>query len=156
MEEIIESNRASALLAKLGRGSLDADFARAVTRVCQAVAETGGKGSITLKIKVENNKDSDGGGIRIQPQVIENAPRHGLPSTSLHLQDDGTLLTQQEWLWSGPDERRATPAPLPGPIAASPPATTPKAPLADRPRPAPLAGNSADEEANHEDEDMFT
>lgn len=130
-----EANRASVLLAKIGRGTCDADFARHVNEVATAVEQTGKKGTVTLKLELIPQK-SDQGGILFRHGVKSKAPELPPPATTMHRAEDGSLLDQMEFIMGGGRNE----APRVQPQAAAPVAAKPEpVPLAERPQAAPLA-----------------
>ena len=133
-----ESNRASRIMAELGGGIPDADFAREFTNLIQRCKATGKRGSITLTVAVAPRDDM--GCLEVRALVKAKCPMLPPPSTQMHIDENGGLLTQLSFLMGGGRDEVA-PAPLadkatdqakvaPLPIAA---------PLAATPAPAPLA-----------------
>lgn len=133
-----ESNRASKILAELGNGIPDADFARELTRLIQRCKATGKRGSITLTVSVVPRDDM--GCLEVRAMVKAKCPELPPPSTQMHIDENGGLLTQLSFLIGGGRDEVA-PAPLADKakdqtkVAPLPSA----APLAAAPAPAPLA-----------------
>jgi hypothetical protein len=142
---VIEQNLASNLLARIGKGTADADFARRVSEVLRGVEKTGKKGSVTLKVDFELRDD---GGIELRAAVAAKIPELRGPATTMHLGSRGELLTQQEFLLGGgADEAEAVRRkPLfANSGLAQPPAP---APIAQGALPAaPIAGQKPDAES---------
>ena len=132
-----ESNRASKILAELGNGIPDADFAREMTRLISRCQATGKRGSITLTVAVAPRDDM--GCLEVRCLVKSKCPENPPPATQMHVDGNGALLTQLSFLMGGGRDETA-PAPL-APKAqekALGGALPSVAPLASTPAPAPL------------------
>lgn len=137
-------NTASELLAKIGYGTADADFARGISQAVTAAQATNKKAKVVLTVEI-NPKD-EVGSLVLRADVVTKCPKLAAPASQMHLGPKGELLTQQEFIMGGgPDERPAPIAAEKQPAAASGRMAVAKvaapAPLAAAPRPAPLAGD---------------
>lgn len=142
-------NCASEVLAKIGNGSADADFARAVEATIARVQQTQKKGKVVVTVDVI--PDADRGTLVLRVDVIAKLPKLPPPASQMHVGPKGELLTQMEFLISGGRDEvpPAKPQPIPNeqrtgsgrfPVATPPP----RAPIADGgPRKAPIAGEKA-------------
>jgi hypothetical protein len=155
-ESFPEQNRASAVLAKIGHGTADADFARAMREVLDAAQVTGKKAKLILTVEVDPR--SDLGCVELRAEVRTRLPKLPPPASQMHLGPKGELLTQMEWMMGGgPSEApkslaitaglataaAAAPAAQPSlAVAASMPAP-PLAPLAADHQPRPVYGKEA-------------
>ena len=134
-----ESNLASTLLAKIGNGSADADFARCIGDCVDAVQTTGKKAKLIVSIEIAPRDDA--GSIEMRAEVTTKLPKLRAPSSQMHVGPGGELLSQMEFLMGGgPSEAK------PQPIAAKPNqgsarlrVVEPPAPVAAAPTLAPLA-----------------
>lgn len=137
MNDIIQENRASEVLGKIGRGTTDADFARAIGECLDRVKLT--KKRATLKLTLEIVPRDDMGCVEMRADISTTLPKLPAPSTQMHIDDQGRLLTQQEFLLGGgPSE---TPRPIPVEKPAS--SMSGRLPVASRPAPAPIAERPA-------------
>lgn len=138
-------NTASELLAKIGYGTADADFARGISQAVSAAQATNKKAKVVLTVEV-NPKD-EVGSLVVRADVVTKCPKLPAPASQMHLGPKGELLTQQEFiLGGGPDESRPEPIPAAPTTAAASgrlkvAAVAAPAPLAAAPKPAPLAGD---------------
>jgi hypothetical protein len=138
--EFPDKNRASEVLAKIGNGCADADFARAMGVVIDRVQQTNKKGKLVLTIEVAPRDDL--GVLEMRASVEAKIPKLPAPASQMHVGAGGELLSQQEWMFGGGPSEKPTPIKATGNSAsarltvASPPAP---APLADAPAPGPLA-----------------
>lgn len=107
-----ENNRASAVLAKIGNGTADADFARAMGILLDRVAETNKPAKLVLTIEVKPRDDL--GCLEMRAQVEAKLPKLPAPASQMHVASDGSLLSQQEFMFSGPSESRPRPLPPTG------------------------------------------
>jgi len=137
IEKIHENNKASNLLARIGRGHADNEFAREVVKAVKAVENTSKKAEITLKVTIELRGD---GGLEMTPAVTSKLPALPMPSTTMHQGPDGEMLTQQEFLLGGGEDEGSRA----GGIAQT---RDDEAPLAEAPKDAPLADG--------DDKDLF-
>jgi len=116
-------NTASALIAKIGGGTADADFGRAMKATLDRVRQTRKNAKIVLTIEVvlrEDLKDkNDHGCIELRASVEAKLPKLSPPATQMHVGNDGQLLSQQELWFSGGE-----PEIVPRPVAASAAAST--------------------------------
>ena len=144
-----EANRASEVLAKIGRGAADADFARAVHEAIDRAQQTMKKCKVRVEVEIE--PDEERGCLLIRAEVTAKLAKLPPPSSQMHVGPGGQLLTQQEFLMGGGrDEAPAKPLPIESaatpsgrfPVAKAP---TP-APLAAAPAPAPIAGDAGKKE----------
>lgn len=137
-------NTASELLAKIGYGTADADFARGIGKAVEAAQATNKKAKVVLTVEI--NPNDEVGSLVLRADVVTKCPSLPAPASQMHLGPKGELLTQQEFiLGGGPNER---PAPIPAEpqnAAASGrhkvAALAAPAPLAAAPKPAPLTGD---------------
>lgn len=139
-----EANRASEVLAKIGKGAADADFARAVHQAIDRAQITMKKCKVRVEVEIE--PDEERGCMLIRAEVSTRLAKLPPPASQMHLGPNGQLLTQQEFLMGGGrDEAPLALKPADTPPAASTPsgrfaiakAPTP-APVADAPAPAPI------------------
>lgn len=151
--EFHETYKASEVLAKIGNGSADADFARAMHLLIARVNTTHKGGKIVLTIEVKPRDDL--GFLEFRAAVEAKVPKLPQPTSQMHLGPDGSLLSQMDFLMGG--GRTEAPAPLkgdggpsigtPAPVSSAsgrlpvvPLAKAPAlAPVAATPAPAPLA-----------------
>lgn len=143
-----EANRASEILAKIGKGAVDTDFARTVHEAIDAAQTTGKKAKVVVTVEIE--PDEDKGCLMLRAGVSAKIPKLPLPGSQMHVGDRGQLLTQQEWMFGGGrDEAPAKPLPIEqvaspsasGRLAVvNPPAPRPVVAL---PPPAPVVGKDA-------------
>ena len=133
-----DGNRASEILSKIGNGTADADFARAIGQCVDATRTTDKKSKLKLSVEIIPRKDM--GCMELRVEISTSLPRLPNPSTQVHVASDGTLLTQMEHMLGGhgPSEK-----PMPVMQQAQAPkvvADAPKlAPVAEAPKPAPVA-----------------
>ena len=157
MTDFHERNRASTILAQIGSGCADADFARAIHQ-CIAASKACGKASkVSLVVSIEVREDI--GAVELRADVTAKTPKLKSPATQFHEGPHGELVSQQDFLlekWTTGGIREPL-APVPptqqssgsgrlripvttpadgGPALATLP---PKAPLAPIPARAPLA-----------------
>ena len=143
-EEFHPSTTATELLGKIGSGDADADFARAIHKSCDRVAETGKEATVILKVKVRPvNKEDPRGGLILSADVDTKLPKLPAAASLMQVGPKGELLTQLDFIMNGgPSEAKPQPLPdarssnrmpaigkVPGP-----------APLAPAPNPAPING----------------
>jgi hypothetical protein len=141
---IQQNNLASALMQKLGNGTADADFARCVGEVVDAVQTTNKKGKLTLTIEVSPRQDL--GCVEMRVDVAAKLPKLPAPASQMHVGPKGELLSQMEFLMGGgPTEAK------PQPIKANPNqgsarlrVVEPAAPIAAAPALAPLVAVGKD------------
>ncbi len=129
------NNTASSLLAKIGGGTADADFARAMSDAIDRVHMTNKGAKLVLTIDIKPREER--GCLEMRAHVEARLPRLPTPASQMHVGAAGELLTQTEFiLGGGPSETpkpipqapatsvsgRLTVAkpPLPGPVAAAP------------------------------------
>lgn len=137
-------NTASELLAKIGYGTADADFARGIGKAVEAAQATNKKAKVVLTVEV-NPKD-EVGSLVLRADVVTKCPKLPSPASQMHLGPRGELLTQQEFILGGGPDERPEPIPAAQPAAAASgrhkvAAVAAPAPLAAAPKPAPLAGD---------------
>lgn len=94
-----DANRASEILQKIGKGAVDADFARTVHEAIDAATTTGKKAVVLVKVEIE--PDEDRGCLLIRAGVSAKLPKLPLPASQMHVGAGGALLTQQEFLMGG-------------------------------------------------------
>ncbi len=145
-----EANRASEVLSKIGSGTADADFARAVHQTIDRCRETMKKGKVV--VTVEFDPDEDSGCIIVRAEVTAKLPKLRAPASQMHVGPQGQLLTQQDWMFGGgrdesPLVTKPTPVAQGAPASPSgrfkivdPPAP---APVAAQPTPKPVVGKEA-------------
>lgn len=138
-----DANRASEVLAKIGRGAADADFARAVHEAIDRAQQTMKK----CKVLVEVEIDEERGCLLIRAEVRTKLAKLPPPASQMHVGPNGQLLTQQEFLMGGGrDEAPAKPLPIESAAQSSPSGRFPVAkapvpgPVASAPTPQPVAG----------------
>lgn len=103
-------NTASELLAKIGNGSADADFARAVHQAVGRAQDTGKAAKVVLTVEIDPRDEV--GSLVLRADVVAKLPKLKAPASQMHVGPKGELLSQQEFiLGGGPDE--AAPKPLP-------------------------------------------
>ncbi len=152
MNDYHEQNRASAVLAKIGGGSADADFARAMATVLDRVRLVEKSAKLVLTISVTPRKDL--GCVELRAHVEAKLPKLIPPASQMHLGPAGELLSQMDFLMGGgPSEAKPQPVAdaraMPQPVASAsgrlPAMAARPAPaaLADAPQPAPLVGKDA-------------
>jgi len=135
-----EANRASEVLAKIGNGTADADFARAVHLAVDRCQETLKPGKVI--VTVEFKPDVDNGSMTVRAEVSAKLPKLRAPASQMHVGPKGQLMTQQDWMFGG--GRDETPLALkPVPLTAEQTAKANTAsgrfPVAKAPAPAPVA-----------------
>jgi hypothetical protein len=138
------NNLLSVLLPKIGKGTADTDFARAVGLANDRIDATNKKAKIIVTIEIEP-RDEEGARI-MRANVEARLPKLAPPSTQMHVADDGAMATQMElWVMGGPAETAPAPIPAkPTPSGRLPVAAAPApAPIAPAPAPKPLAGKDA-------------
>ena len=158
--DIHEANTASVVLAKIGAGAADVDFARAVAAAVDRAVLVNKKAQVVLTVDIEPNLKT--GSLILSAQVVPKLPKIAPPATQFHRGAHGELLTQMEYMMGGGRDEAPTPIseanaaalaervpkpsasasgrlPVPGPIAAGPTL----APIAQRPTPAPIANTTA-------------
>jgi hypothetical protein len=133
MHEFPQENIASSVLAKIGNGSADADFARALGLVLDRVQATGKKGKLVLTLEVTPR--SDLGVVEMRASVEAKVPKLPAPASQMHVGPNGEILSQMDWMMGGGKSETHTPisppssssqrltvaaAPAPAPIAAAP------------------------------------
>lgn len=130
-----DANRASEVLAKIGRGAADADFARAVHDAIDRAQQTMKKCKVRVEVEIE--PDEERGCLLIRAEVTAKLAKLPPPASQMHVGPGGQLLTQQEFLMGGGrDEAPAKPLPIES-AGASP---SGRFPVAKAPTPAPVAG----------------
>lgn len=147
-----DANRASEILAKIGSGSADADFARAVHLAIDRCQETQKPGKVI--VTVEFDPDEDKGAIIVRAEVTAKLPKLKAPASQMHVGQNGQLLTQQEWMFGGGRDEKPRQTPLDQAVAAAraeaqatqtaptPPisaSASGRFPVAQPPAPAPIA-----------------
>ncbi len=126
-------NTASTLLAKIGSGSADADFARAMHLAVERANQTKKKAKVVLTVEVDPRDDT--GSLILRAEVVAKLPKLPAPSTQMHVGEQGELLNQMEFLMGGgPSER---PRPVPPQSAGS--SASGRHPVVQPPAPAPVA-----------------
>ncbi len=141
-----ELNRASEVLAKIGKGAADADFARAIHQAIDRAQDTMKK--CKVRVEVEIDPDQERGCLLIRAKVTTRLAELPPPASQMHVGEAGQLLTQQEFLMGGgrdeapplqmkPTLPVATETPSGRFTIVPPPAP---APVADLPTPQPVAG----------------
>lgn len=123
MTEYHQANTASAVLSKIGNGSADHDFARAMHTLLDRVQETNKKGKLVCTVEVE--PDEEMGCLIVRAEVIAKLPKLPAAASQMHLGPQGELLTQLEFQLGGGRSEAAAPAPAPAP--AMPAAVAPSA-----------------------------
>ncbi len=144
-----DANRASEILQKIGKGAVDADFARTVHEAIDAATTTGKKAVVLVKVEIE--PDEDRGCLLIRAGVSAKLPKLPLPASQMHVGAGGALLTQQEWLFGGgQDEAPVKPLPIEQAAQSQSPSGRFKivqppapAPVAAAPTPKPVVGKDA-------------
>lgn len=139
-----EANRASEVLAKIGRGAADADFARAVHEAIDRAQQTMKKCKVRVEVEIE--PDEERGCLLIRAEVTARLAKLPPPASQMHVGPGGQLLTQQEFLMGGgqdeaqrkllPIESAAVAETSSGRFKVVPPPAP--APVADAPQPRPL------------------
>lgn len=145
-----EANRASEVLAKIGSGAADAEFARAVHIAIDRANMTMKKCRVRVDVDIE--PDEKTGALYVSADVTTKLQKLRPPTSQMHLGANGQLLTQQDWLFGGGRDEsplQVKPTPIEQGAASSPsgrfkivqpPAP---APLAAAPTPQPVAGKDA-------------
>jgi hypothetical protein len=134
MHEFPQENIASSVLAKIGNGSADADFARALGLVLDRVQATGKKGKLVLTLEVTPR--SDLGVVEMRASVEAKVPKLPAPASQMHVGPNGEILSQMDWMMGG--GKSETPKPI-SPSASQRLATVPTlAPIAAAPALAPV------------------
>jgi hypothetical protein len=136
-------NTASELLAKIGYGTADADFARGISQAVTAAQATKKKAKVVLTVEIDPRDEV--GSLVLRADVVTKCPKLPAPASQMHMGPRGELLTQQEFILGGGPEERPAPLPAEKPAATSGrltvAAVAAPAPLAAAPKPAPLAGD---------------
>lgn len=78
------------LMTRLGKGRLLADGGEALTEIVSAVKELGGKGELTIKIRVKRVPNTESV-LVFEYEVNGKAPKSRPSSTCLYAGDDGSL-----------------------------------------------------------------
>lgn len=144
-----DANRASEILAKIGRGAADADFARAFHEAIDRAQQTMKKCKVVTTVEVE--PDEERGCLLVRVDIVAKLAKLPVPASQMHVGPGGGLLTQQEWLMGGGRDEAplsAKPQPVEGQAASpsgrfkvvQPPAP---APVAAAPTPKPMVGKDA-------------
>lgn len=142
-----DANRASEVLAKIGRGAADADFARAVHEAIDRAQQTMKKCKVLVEVEID--PDEERGCLLIRAEVRTKLAKLPPPASQMHVGAGGQLLTQQEFLMGGGRDEAplsVKPAPIDGAAQASPSGRFPVAkapapgPVASAPTPQPVAG----------------
>lgn len=136
-----QANLASVILPKIAGGTIDADFARALTAAHAAAMQTNKRASVAIHITVEPNREV--GATTIRAHVSSKLPQLPQPAIQVHSGPNGELMTQLEFIMGGGKAETplavtgspTKPAPVVGPAA--------PAPLAAAPTPPPLAAAPA-------------
>lgn len=138
-------NTATQLLAKIGSGSADADFARAVHLAVERASQVGKKAKVVLTVEVDPRDET--GSLIIRADVVAKLPKLPAPASQMHVGQEGELLTQQEYIFGGGrSEAKQQPIAPPASSASgrhpvvAPPAP---APIANAPKPGPVVGKDA-------------
>ena len=145
MSEFKYENKASVVLASLGRGHADAEFARLLEIVAREVSDSPddkAKGKVTIALEVR--KDPAAGALVLIPTVSHSVPTRSVHAGHVYPTDDGRLLTHMDFLMeAGHSERKDEDLFARAPIAEMKQA----APIADAPKPKPIvdaAGETTD------------
>ena len=139
-----QSNTASSILAKIGSGCADADFARAIHLAVDRATETQKKARVVVTVEIEPRDEV--GALVLRAAVEAKLPKLRPPATQMHVGPSGELMTQMEFLVDGGTTEVK---PITGTsrtasgrhTLASIPATRP---VAAAPTPAPLVGTNTD------------
>jgi hypothetical protein len=140
------ANRASEVLAKIGKGEVDTDFARTIHTAINAAQLTNKKAEVTIKVQLE--PDEDRGCMLVRASVSAKIPKLPLPASQMHIGPCGELLSQEEIFFGrGAPSESGRVEPIQPSTSASgrmPVAKAPApAPLAPAPTAKPLAGKEA-------------
>ncbi len=134
-------NTCSQLLAKIGSGTADADFARAMAAAVARSTRMQKKSKVVLTVEIEPRDDV--GALVLRASVEARLPKLPAAATQMHVGPNGELLTQLEHMFGGgPTEAgRAPTAPVPASSGSArlsiAPAPTP-GPVTSAPLPVPL------------------
>lgn len=137
------NNTASELLSKIGSGTADADFARAVHQAVDRAQDTGKAAKVVLTVEIDPRDEV--GSLVLRADVATKLPKLKAPASQMHVGPNGELLSQMEFVMGGGPSERPAPIPAEPRAAASArlkvAAVAAPAPLAAAPKPAPIAGD---------------
>ena len=142
MHEFPQENIASSVLAKIGNGSADADFARALGLVLDRVQATGKKGKLVLTLEVTPR--SDLGVVEMRASVEATVPKLPAPASQMHVGPNGEILSQMDWMMGGGKSEAPAPVPASSSQRLAVVAAAPLAPIAAAPALAPMALKTQD------------
>jgi hypothetical protein len=138
MSKFNSANLASEVLGKIGSGSADADFARAIEACLDAAGQTGKKAKLKLTITIQPREEL--GCVEMRADITTALPRLPAPASQFHVGPNKELMDQTTFLLGGGKSEapqvigmRETTQPAVQPAPAP-------APLAEAPKPQPIKG----------------